>query len=428
MAPATTVSPPATAAIDKEAVSSFYQRKLPEETCTPFASKQGKRIFASALATSGLKSFFSLIQQFTTQSEPAYCGLSTLVLVLNALAVDPRQTWKGPWRWYEESMLNCCVDLEQVKQTGVTLRDFQCLAFCQGLSVDLRMCNADTTLEDFRAAVRRACVEEESDKEDEGGEPLEVLVVSYSRKTMKQTGSGHFSPIAAYDAASDSVLILDTARFKYGAHWAKLPLVYDAMKPVDPSTGKPRGFALLSFTPSHAMKEKIGKGRSVKGTASIQPLSRLFRSKMTQRLDRERYKRFLSSLTEEVTWERVLAYWTCGDPEPELVWQILEPIRSPKDEDEKEHKNVQDLLALLREMAAAEGVDASCCSSNSGQVPCVSSEAAAYAVYLASLPEEKRRDKVLSFESGASELTREHLLCEAEMLATAIDTSDQISL
>ena len=53
-----------------------------------------------------------------TQSEPAYCGFSTLVMTLNALSVDPRLTWKGPWRWYEESMLNCCVDLEQVSKRG----------------------------------------------------------------------------------------------------------------------------------------------------------------------------------------------------------------------------------------------------------------------------------------------------------------------
>lgn len=34
---------------------------------------------------------------------------------------------------------------------------------------------------------------------------------------LKQTGQGHFSPVAAHDPISDSVLILDTARFKYGA-------------------------------------------------------------------------------------------------------------------------------------------------------------------------------------------------------------------
>ena len=41
---------------------SFYQRKLPE-SCISFASKAGKKIFASALSHHGLKSFFPLIQQ-----------------------------------------------------------------------------------------------------------------------------------------------------------------------------------------------------------------------------------------------------------------------------------------------------------------------------------------------------------------------------
>ena len=39
-----------------------------------------------------------------------------------------------------------------------------------------------------------------------------VLIASYSRRVLKQTGSGHFSPIAAYDEASDTVLIMDTVR------------------------------------------------------------------------------------------------------------------------------------------------------------------------------------------------------------------------
>ena len=159
--------------------------------------------------------------------------------MLNALSVDPQTTWKGPWRWYEETMLNCCLDLEQVKETGITLRDFQCLAHCQGLSIDVQYCDDQATLEDFRRAVQKACVDESHImetriKEDETMEietgssaaaianadanikqddedPLDILVVSYSRKVLQQTGSGHFSPLAAYDATSDSVLILDTA-------------------------------------------------------------------------------------------------------------------------------------------------------------------------------------------------------------------------
>lgn len=164
--------------------------------------------------------------------------------VLNALAVDPLQNWRGPWRWYEEKMLNCCFDLNDVKRTGITLSDFQCLARCQGLSVEITYCDEQCTLEKFRSAVQRACVE--TDKEDGH---MEAMVVSYSRKVVGQTGSGHFSPLAAYDPESDSVLILDTARFKYGAHWVKLPLIYEAMKPIDPDTGRSRGYCLLSFIP-----------------------------------------------------------------------------------------------------------------------------------------------------------------------------------
>ena len=33
------------------------------------------------------------------QDEPAYCGLASLAMTLNTLNIDPRRTWKGPWRW-----------------------------------------------------------------------------------------------------------------------------------------------------------------------------------------------------------------------------------------------------------------------------------------------------------------------------------------
>lgn len=34
-----------------------------------------------------------------SQDEPAYCGLASLAMTLNTLNIDPRRTWKGPWRW-----------------------------------------------------------------------------------------------------------------------------------------------------------------------------------------------------------------------------------------------------------------------------------------------------------------------------------------
>jgi len=180
-----------------ESMPSFYQRKLPE-TCVAFASRQGKKIFKSALESNGMKCFYNLIEQHHTQTEPAYCGVSTLVMILNALAVDPGQHWKGPWRWYSEKMLNCCVDMEDIKTGGITLRDFHCLALCQGLSVDVQYCDEKASLQSFREAVKRVCIESSSsdnsgDEFDSEKQPLEVMAISYSRAVLKQTGSGHFS-------------------------------------------------------------------------------------------------------------------------------------------------------------------------------------------------------------------------------------------
>lgn len=66
------------------------------------------------------------------------------------------------------------------------------------------------------------------------------------RAIMHAAGDGHFSPIGGYHEGKDLVLILDTAAFKYPPHWVPLANLYAAMAPVDPATGKPRGFIKLT--------------------------------------------------------------------------------------------------------------------------------------------------------------------------------------
>lgn len=390
---------------------SFYQRQLPAETCVGFSSRQGKRIFASALQHGGVKSFFDLIQQFHTQSEPAFCGLATLVLVLNAFAIDPEQNWKGPWRWYEESMLNCCVDLEEVKQSGITMKDFRCLAFCQGLSVETRYCD-EASLEDFRAAIQKSCMSKDDGKEEETS-LQDALVVSYSRKVIKQTGSGHFAALAAFDPVSDSVLILDTARFKYGSHWVHVPLLYDAMNTLDPDTGRKRGFFLLSV--NHSSAETLNV-RSI-----------MFRSKMSQNPARRLYKAYLHSLSDEISWQQLIDFW--GD-EADAIWRIVEPLRFPKDETARNRiREVRNLISGL--LASVDDSPTSCCDA-SAKGPtsisgsrCVSAKEALYLVYLASLGEERRRDIVYGATSAAGTEIGDELLNEAALISKAIFFSDE---
>ena len=58
-------------------------------------------------------------------------------MTLNALSIDPRRLWKGPWRWFTEDMLDCCRPLEVTKTRGVDLDLFCCIARCNAASAEL---------------------------------------------------------------------------------------------------------------------------------------------------------------------------------------------------------------------------------------------------------------------------------------------------
>lgn len=209
----------------------FHRRTLPP-ALLPFASEEGRRLFAEALASGGLDGYFRLAEQFHTQAEPTFCGLGTLVTALNALGIDPARTWKGPWRWFSEELLDCCVPLERVRARGMDLDELARVARCNGAQVALaRSDEADIAA--FREVVRRT-------SRGDG-----VLVAAYDRAALGQTGSGHFSPVAGYHAQRDLVLVLDVARFKYPPHWVPVTSLWQAMSEVDPATGRSRGYLVL---------------------------------------------------------------------------------------------------------------------------------------------------------------------------------------
>jgi glutathione gamma-glutamylcysteinyltransferase len=213
--------------------ASFYRRPLPQGQVA-FSSAEGRELFREALAAGHMEGWFALAEQFHTQAEPAFCGLGSLVVVLNALEIDPGRVWKGPWRWYGESLLDCCKPLEAVQAHGITLDELACLASCNGArAVTARPDQA--SVHDLRAQIQLATTKARGP----------VIVASYSRSALGQTGGGHFSPIAGYHPARDLALILDVARFKYPPHWVPVPLLWEAMTGIDDATGLPRGWVLL---------------------------------------------------------------------------------------------------------------------------------------------------------------------------------------
>jgi hypothetical protein len=56
---------------------------------------------------------------------------------------------------------------------------------------------------------------------------------------------GHFSPIGAYDAASDRVLLLDVWKADYEPCWVDRMRLLKGMVPISPLSGTPRGYLVL---------------------------------------------------------------------------------------------------------------------------------------------------------------------------------------
>lgn len=80
----------------------------------------------------------------------------------------------GPWRWFDESMLDCCEPLEKIKAQGITFGKVACLAHCAGASVEAFRTN-QTSIDDFRQHVV-ACTSSEDHH----------LIASYHRGLFKQ--------------------------------------------------------------------------------------------------------------------------------------------------------------------------------------------------------------------------------------------------
>ena len=231
--------------------SSFHKRPLPV-TLTALASPTGKQLFREAMSSGGMESYFPLAEQFVTQSDPSYCSLSSLSMVLNALNFDPKKVWKGAWRWVSEETLQCETkqkicghSLENIKNGGLSFAQFESLARCHGVKIssqrvfkeEIGTAEGNTGIEKFRCLV-------DSISGDDKAETF--LVVNFSRGVLGQTGDGHYSPIGGYHKEKGLVLVMDVARFKYPPYWVPLDVLWAAMAEPDSKTEEPRGYFVIS--------------------------------------------------------------------------------------------------------------------------------------------------------------------------------------
>jgi hypothetical protein len=169
-----------------------------------------------------------LAGSYQAQSLVSYCGVATSVAVLEALGT---KTSQSDFFTDEATQVR---SRTSVVFGGMSLPDLAGLLRAHGLNISIR--HADT----FEIAQFREALEKNLATSDD------YLIVNYQREVLGQGKVGHISPVAAYDRATDSVLIMDTAAHKYPPTWAPVKLLYTAMKTADTGSGRIRGYVEVS--------------------------------------------------------------------------------------------------------------------------------------------------------------------------------------
>ena len=233
-----------------------------EPALVTFASDEG----LSRLARAGAKHAFApLANQFEAQLNGAFCGPTTAAIVLNTVrdrspglprdhdhlrpgdlrnlppGVDPIVP-----RYTQDNVIGkgaktrAQVLGEPVFASGKPARDFgyQLRQFDEMLRA-----NGLTT---------RAVVVDDTKSESEVrtdlvaslSRPDQYAIVNYRREAVGQKGGGHISPLGAYDAASDSFLVLDVNPAAASWVWMPTPTLVKGMRTFD--TVENRGYVVVS--------------------------------------------------------------------------------------------------------------------------------------------------------------------------------------
>lgn len=200
-----------------------------------YNSPAGKQL----LVRSANNEFLQLSMQFLTQKNQAYCGVASISMALNALEIKgPDDPVYAPFYPITQdnfftSQVEQVLDPNQVAHQGMTLD--QAAAAAAQFQVNSRAVHSDTLTLGTMRKLLKSTLENEH----------EYAIINFFRPGLQEQGAGHFSPIAAYDAASDRFLILDVARYKYPPVWVKAEDVWKAIDTTDLSSQKKRGVLIL---------------------------------------------------------------------------------------------------------------------------------------------------------------------------------------
>jgi hypothetical protein len=203
-----------------------------------FNSSQGSALLQESEA---LQSFWPLSIQFVTQKNQAFCGVASIVMVLNALGMPAPTTPEfDPYKTFTQDNVftpatEKVLPQETLNEMGMTLDQVGVFIATYGVKAEVHHAS-DSSLDEFRNSARQYL-----------STPDHHVIINYLRKAIGQELGGHISPLAAYDADTDRFLVLDVARYKYPPVWISTAELFTAMNTTDSDNqNRTRGFVLIS--------------------------------------------------------------------------------------------------------------------------------------------------------------------------------------
>lgn len=213
---------------------------------------------------------FTLAPQFEGQVNKVDCGVASAVIVLNALRagkdhvdipVDTsvvsaeeqqylphKNGWSPFWRRYTQNTVLSAGPKSRLGIFGKPAIDGGPARYGLSLAEEAAMLkrfnlNAEphyvsSLTGHAKNTAKQAMIEALS-------APNTFVIVNIYRPALGQKGGGHLSPLGAYDAKSDSFLMLDVANTTFSWVWVDSDDLLKSLNTVDTDSGMYRGFVVV---------------------------------------------------------------------------------------------------------------------------------------------------------------------------------------
>lgn len=184
--------------------------------------------------------YWQLAPNFAVQMTQSYCGVASAITVLNAMPINkPIDPIYAPHAYFTQNnffspAVEKIIPSQTVLKMGMT-RDEMTTALIQH-HVKAHSIAGDSLDDTALRALLKKTLREDG----------QYVLVNFLRGSLGQVGGGHWSVLAAYDAESDSVLLLDVAKYKYTPAWVGIGTLRLAINTIDTTSNKPRGLVVVS--------------------------------------------------------------------------------------------------------------------------------------------------------------------------------------